>query len=132
MFEAGRSSFDGTACRPALRNQRPGRDHHRMSDGSGRTIARAGAIGVVLLGLVIAAYGVYLLVVGVTVVSTPAVPVGAPPSPASMETGPVIMGVIPTIAGGLILVGLVLGRIWLAWIGAAVTSLFAGLFVFSI
>ncbi len=42
------------------------------------------------------------------------------------------MGVIPTIAGGLILLGSALRRIWLAWIGAVVTSLFAGLFVFSV
>jgi hypothetical protein len=95
-------------------------------------IARVAAIGVVLLALIIAAYGIYLLVVGVTVVSMPAVPVGTPPGPASTATVPVMLGVIPMTAGGLILVGLVVRRIWLAWLGAAVTSLFAGLLVFSI
>jgi hypothetical protein len=103
-----------------------------MSDRARSTIARLAAIGVVLLGLIIAAYGVYLLVVGVTVVSVLAVPVGTPPGPASTATVQVMMGVIPMIAGGLILVGWALRRIWLAWLGAAVTSLFAGLFVFSI
>ena len=43
-----------------------------------------------------------------------------------------MLRVIPTIAGGLILVGLARRTVPLAWIGAAVTSLFAGLFVFSI
>lgn len=103
-----------------------------MSDRASSTIARVAAIGLVLLALIIAAYGVYLLVVGVTVVSMPAVPVGNPPGPASTATAPVTMGVIPMIASGLILVGLALRRIWLAWLGAAVTSLFAGLSVFSI
>jgi len=103
-----------------------------MSDGASSTIARVAASGVILLALIIVAYGVYLLVVGVTVVSMPEVPVGTPPGPASTATVPVMTGVIPMIAAGLILVGWTLRRIWLAWLGAAITSLFAWLFVFSI
>jgi hypothetical protein len=103
-----------------------------MSGGVTGTIRRVATIGVVLLGLVIAAYGVNLLLVGVTVVSLPAVPVGTPPGPASTETIPIVMGVILTIAGGLILVGLAVRRTSLTWIGAAVSTLFAGVYVFSI
>lgn len=109
-----------------------GRDHRRMSDSAISTIARAATVGVVLIAFVLAAYGVYLVVVGVTIVSMPAVPLETRLGPASTEKIPSIMGVIPMVAGGLILVGLALRRIWVAWIGAAVTSLFAGLFVFSI
>lgn len=103
-----------------------------MSDSPSSTIARAAEVGLVLLSLVFAAYGMYLLIVGVTIVSIPAVPVGSPPGPASTTTVPVMTGVVPTIAGVLILAGLALRRIWLAWIGAAITLLFAGLLVFSI
>jgi hypothetical protein len=71
---------------------------------------------------VVAAYGLYLVVVGVTAVSMPAVAEGTPPGPTSMETSPVVQGLIPTVAGGLVLIGLVLRRIWLAWAGALVAS----------
>jgi hypothetical protein len=103
-----------------------------MSDYARRTVARAAALGVVLLALMVAGYGLYLLVVGVTVVSMPAVPEGTPPGPTSTGAMPVLQGLIPAVAGGLVMVGLVLRQIWLAWAGALLASLFAGLFVLGI
>jgi len=103
-----------------------------MSDIARSTVARAAALGVVLLALVIAGYGLYLVAVGATVVSMPAVPEGTPLGPTSTGTMPVLEGLIPAVAGGLVVVGLVLRQIWLAWAAALVASLFAALFVFGI
>jgi hypothetical protein len=103
-----------------------------MSDPARSAVWRGAAFGVGLLALLTAGYGIYLLIVGVTVVSMPEVPEGTPPGPTSTVTLPRVEGLIPTVAGGLILVGLALRRIWLAWAGALLASLFAALFVFSI
>ena len=85
-----------------------------------------------LLALVTSTYGAYLLIVGVTVVAAPAVPLGTASGPTSTQAVTVVEGAIPIVAGGLILIGLVLRRIWLSWAGVVTTSLFAALFVFSI
>ena len=108
------------------------RDQSGVSDQAWRAVARAAAIGTALLSLATTACGIYVLVVGVTVVATPAVPVGTAPGPTSSGTIVVVAGVIPTVAGGLILIGLALRKLWLSWAGVAATSLFAALFVFSI
>lgn len=103
-----------------------------MSDPARSAVSRAAAFGIGLVALFTAGYGIYLLIVGLTVVSMPAVPGGTPPGPTSTRTVPVLEGWIPTIAGALILVGVALRRVWLAWAGALVVSIFAALFVFRI
>lgn len=97
-----------------------------------RVVSRAAAFGVVLLALVIAGYGLYLVVVGPTVGHMPAVPEGTQPGPTTTGTVPALQGLIPVVGGGLVLAGLSLRRLWLAWAGALVASGFAGLFVFGV
>jgi hypothetical protein len=93
---------------------------------------RAAAIGVVVLSLAVAGFGLYLVLVGPELTFVPAVPVGTLPAEGTTKTVPAVQGLIPLTGGILVLAGLAARRLWLAWIGAGLTTLFAALFVFGV
>lgn len=82
---------------------------------------------VVLICAVIAVYGLNLWLVGYETITlqegSPIVHSGHFPTP---------LGIIPLIGALLLAIGLLLGRNAISWLGLAILSVFAGLFLFSI
>jgi hypothetical protein len=103
-----------------------------MNDRARKVFVRAAAIGVAVLAVGMAGYGLYLVLIGPESTVMPAVPLGTPPGETTTRTVPAMQGLIPLAGGALVLVGLATRRLWLAWAGALVLALFAGLFVFGV
>jgi hypothetical protein len=95
-------------------------------------MSRALTVSLALLGLGVVAYGLYLVVVGPVGTVVPAVPLGESPRPGVSRTFPTLSGLIPLLGGVLLLAGLALRQLALAWAGAVVIGIFAALFVLGV
>jgi hypothetical protein len=104
-----------------------------MDGRASRILKRAATVALLALALGIASYGLYLVVVGQQwMVVQEAVPLDEPPGTARVETMPAPQGLIPLAGGALIVGGIAARRLVLAWVGAAIITLFAALFLFSV
>jgi hypothetical protein len=102
-------------------------DRHAISQ-----IRVATSVVVAVLALIVAAYGLYLVVIGQEITFVPAVPPGDPLPEGTTRNVPAMQGLIPAAAGLLVVIGMAIRGLLVAWIGAAIATAFAALFLFGV
>lgn len=94
--------------------------------------SRALVIFAMVLGLAVAAYGAYLLIVGIPWTVVPAVAPGQPLPEGTTALRTTPTGIVPLLAGLAVAIGLLAGRIWVAWAGGVMVAAFSVAFLFGV
>lgn len=85
-----------------------------------------------VFALTAATYGVLLVLVGQELTLFPEALPGEGVGDGQREPSPAFQGLIPLLGGALVAIGAATRRLWMAWAGAAVVTLFTALFAFGV
>ncbi len=97
-----------------------------------RIIRMAAIIQVVLLSVGVVAYSLTILLGGVPRTVVPESAPGAPAPPGMVQFVPDQVALIPLLAAILLAVGILTGKLQIAWFGLAALVIFGTLFIFGI